>query len=176
MNHPFEDFRKDRTYFVKDLIIEELPLELDRVIEIERQDRFQPSFADYVKDRGNDSAFSVTHHTLPVVRLWSSHIDRKGNRENVRASFAFCRKVEKILGFPINTILREREDAVRKAKNLGDSLVKQACEYRQLRLEAKVVTDVLREMSLFDRLMFVVDGYYYLELLFNAKLRRIRKP
>jgi len=114
-------------------------------------------------------AFSVTHHTLPVLRLCKGFIDGRGEKQHIRMNFAFCRKFEKILGMPINTILKERDDARAETQSIGNDLIKQACKYRALKDQCNVVKESLQEMTLFDRLMFVVDGYEYLELLFNMK-------
>jgi len=47
-----QDFDERYTYFVKDLVIEQLPISLNQVIEVEANQRWTspPPFAEFVRD------------------------------------------------------------------------------------------------------------------------------
>jgi len=65
--------------------------------------------------------------------------------------------------------VKERDDARLEVGKLLDRNIKLKCDYRSLEYKSALVETTMKEMTLFDRLMFVVDGYEYLELLFNMK-------
>lgn len=160
-----EEFDENFTYVVRDLIIEKVPIHINHIVEVENNRLLSQApfpFEGYTSEPG---VVSFSQHTLSIVKVWESKLDNSDNRKNIRVSFAFCRKFERILGKPINTILTESERSRETIGHRDREIVK----LNNRLVSARRKLGVVKSMSLFDRLMFVVEGYDWVKILINKR-------